>query len=158
MSGGILHGESAHWWLWPDGRRLDHRTASTFVPKLVEAVRAAKFGDPADSTVVVGLMISRDSAERATRRITEAVGPGARIFIGGKLGSLFSPTVLDNLDKGMRAAVMEVSATSFGLAAGMFPFNLSAAFRAARTMRFDGVHINEASSARVASFGGVEIT
>jgi len=46
----------------------------------------------------------------------------------------------------------------YGLAAGLFTNDLKTAFRAARALRFGGVHINEASSARVdvMPFGGVK--
>jgi succinate-semialdehyde dehydrogenase/glutarate-semialdehyde dehydrogenase len=46
----------------------------------------------------------------------------------------------------------------FGLAVGVFTSNLHTAFAAARALDFGGIHINEASSARVdvMPFGGVK--
>jgi acyl-CoA reductase-like NAD-dependent aldehyde dehydrogenase len=158
---------------------VDRRIAATFVPKLVEAVRATKIGDPADPSVIIGPMISQASAERAARWVTEAVAAGARVLVGGKHdGAVFMPTVLDRVTKNMRVvceeifapvlciveyeslddAVMQANATPYGLAAGLFTSDISTAFRTARAMRFGGVHINEASSARVdvMPFGGVK--
>lgn len=158
---------------------VDRRIAPTFVPKLVEAVRATKVGDPADPSVVIGPMISRASAERAAKWVAEAVASGARILVGGKHeGALFMPTVLDRVDAKMRVvceeifapvlcviefdsldeAVAQANATPFGLAAGLFTADIGTALRTARAMRFGGVHINEASSARVdvMPFGGVK--
>lgn len=158
---------------------VDRRIAGTFVPKLVEAVRAAKVGDPADPTVVIGPMITRGHAERAASWIKEAVDGGARILTGGTHeGTVFTPTVLDRVDETMRVvceeifapvvciiefdslddAVARANASPFGLAAGLFTSNLNTAMRTARALRFGGVHVNEASSARVdvMPFGGVK--
>lgn len=158
---------------------VDRRIAPTFVPKFVEAVRATKVGDPADPSVIIGPMISRASAERAARWVSDAVAGGARVLTGGTHeGALFMPTVLDRVHKDMRVvceeifapvvcviefesladAVTQANATPFGLAAGLFTSDIATAFRTARALRFGGVHINEASSARVdvMPFGGVK--
>ena len=158
---------------------VDRRIAGTFVPKLVEAVRTTKAGDPADPSVVIGPMITRQHAERAETWVQEAVEGGARILTGGtREGSVFAPTVLDRVDASMRVvceeifapvvcviefddlneAVARANASPFGLAAGLFTSDLSTAMRTARALRFGGVHVNEASSARVDAmpFGGVK--
>ncbi len=149
---------------------VDRRIASTFVPKLVEAVRAVKVGDPGDSAVIIGPMISQASADRVARWVDEAIAAGARVLIGGKHdGALFIPRVIDRVSKDMRVvceeifapvlciiefdslddAVAQANATPFGLSAGLFTSDISTAFRTARAMHFGGLHINEASSARV---------
>jgi succinate-semialdehyde dehydrogenase / glutarate-semialdehyde dehydrogenase len=158
---------------------VDRRIAGHFVPKFVEAVRATKAGDPGDPSVVVGPMITRAHAERAASWVRDAVAGGARILTGGTLdGQVFTPTVLDRVEDTMRVvceeifapvvclmefddiddAVTRANASPFGLAAGLFTTNLQTAFRVARALRFGGVHVNEASSARidVMPFGGVK--
>jgi succinate-semialdehyde dehydrogenase/glutarate-semialdehyde dehydrogenase len=158
---------------------VDRRVAGTFVPKLLEAVRATKVGDPADPSVAIGPMITREHAERAASWVKEAVEGGARILTGGTHeGAVFTPTVLDRVDDTMRVvceeifapvvciiefddlgeAVARANASPFGLSAGLFTSDLSTAMRTARALRFGGVHINEASSARVDAmpFGGVK--
>jgi succinate-semialdehyde dehydrogenase/glutarate-semialdehyde dehydrogenase len=158
---------------------VDRRIAGDFVPKFVEAVRATKAGDPADPSVVVGPMITRAHAERAASWVRDAVAGGARILTGGNLdGQVFAPTVLDRVEDTMRVvceeifapvvclmefddiddAVARANASPFGLAAGLFTTNLKTAFRVSRALRFGGVHVNEASSARidVMPFGGVK--
>jgi succinate-semialdehyde dehydrogenase/glutarate-semialdehyde dehydrogenase len=158
---------------------VDRRIAGDFVPKFVEAVRATKAGDPRDSSVVVGPMITRAHAERAASWVRDAVADGARILTGGTLdGQVFAPTVLDRVEDTMRVvceeifapvvclmefddiddAVARANASPFGLAAGLFTTNLKTAFRVSRALRFGGVHVNEASSARidVMPFGGVK--
>lgn len=158
---------------------VDRRIAGSFVPQLVEAVRAAKAGDPSDPSVVIGPMITREHAERAASWVREAVAGGARILTGGTHeGAVFAPTVLDRVDETMKVvceeifapvvcvmefdavgeAVARANASPFGLAAGLFTSDIGTALRTARALRFGGVHINEASSARVDAmpFGGVK--
>lgn len=158
---------------------VDRRIAAKFTPAFVDAVRSLKVGDPADPSVVIGPMISQASAERAARWVDEAVSAGARVLVGGTHdGALFMPTVLDRVSADMRVvceeifapvvciiefdqlseAVAQANATPFGLAAGLFTSNISTALRTAPALRFGGVHINEASSARVdvMPFGGVK--
>ena len=158
---------------------VDRRITETFVPKFVEAVRAVKTGDPSDPSVVVGPMITREHAERAASWVDQAVAAGARVLVGGsREGQVFMPTVLDRVDEKMRVvceeifapvvclmefdhiedAVARANASPFGLAAGLFTTNLHTALSVSRELRFGGVHVNEASSARidVMPFGGVK--
>ena len=158
---------------------VDRRIAGEFVEKLVTATRAMKFGDPADPATVIGPMISLQHALRAESWVAEAVSAGAEVLAGGtRDGALMAPTVLARVTDDMRVsceeifapvvsvvefdgvdeAVARANATPFGLAAGLFTSNLPTAFRAARALRFGGVHINEASSSRVDAmpFGGVK--
>jgi len=71
---------------------------------------------------------------------------------------IFAPVLsiieFDDLDE----AISGANGTDFGLSAGLFTSNLHAALRTAQALRFGGVHINEASSARVDAmpFGGVK--
>lgn len=71
----------------------------------VEAVAAAagslKIGDPADSSTLVGPLISEAHRERVHRIVSEAVERGARLVIGGQpppqleRGWYYQPTLLD---------------------------------------------------------------
>ena len=71
---------------------------------------------------------------------------------------IFAPVVsvveFDTLEEAIDLA----NSTPFGLSVGLFTANLHTAFQAARELRFGGIHINEASSARVdvTPFGGVK--
>jgi acyl-CoA reductase-like NAD-dependent aldehyde dehydrogenase len=158
---------------------VDRKIADVFIPKFVAAVRATKAGDPADPATIVGPMITVEHAQRAASWVADAVSGGAQILTGGgREGALFEPTVLHRVNDQMRVvceeifapvvsiiefdhldeAIARANASPFGLAAGLFTSNLQVAFRAARALRFGGVHINEASSARVdvMPFGGVK--
>jgi len=158
---------------------VDRRIAGEFVPRFVAAVKAVKAGDPADPDTIVGPMISREHAGRAASWVAEAVQGGARLLTGGApTDSVFPPTVLQDVRDDMRVyceeifapvvsivefddldeAVRRANDSPYGLAAGLFTSDLSTALRTARRMNFGGVHVNEASSARVdvMPFGGVK--
>ncbi|HTJ94988.1 MAG TPA: aldehyde dehydrogenase family protein [Pararobbsia sp.] len=153
--------------------------ADRFIPKFIEAVKATPCGDPADPKTIIGPMISLQHAERAEAWVREAVESGARVLTGGKReGTVFEPTVLHGVTDSMKVVCQEVfapvvsiiefdrieeavagaNASDFGLAAGLFTSDLKTALRTAQQLEFGGVHINEASSARVDTmpFGGVK--
>jgi acyl-CoA reductase-like NAD-dependent aldehyde dehydrogenase len=158
---------------------VDRRIAGAFVPKLVAAAQKMKAGDPSDPSTVIGPMISPHHAQRAQSWVDAAVAAGAKVLTGGRLeGTVMAPTVLTDVTDDMKVvceeifapvvsivevdgideAVAKANGTAFGLAVGLFTSNLHTAFTAARQLRFGGVHINEASSARVDAmpFGGVK--
>jgi acyl-CoA reductase-like NAD-dependent aldehyde dehydrogenase len=158
---------------------VDREIAGEFIPKFVAATRALKFGDPAEPATVIGPMISVSHAQRAQAWIDEAVKGGAEILTGGRCDrALLQPTVLHRVTDSMKVfceeifapvvsviefdrldeAVARANAQPFGLSVGLFTSNLHAAFTAANALRFGGIHINEASSARVdvMPFGGVK--
>ncbi|MDB5796990.1 MAG: aldehyde dehydrogenase family protein [Paucimonas sp.] len=158
---------------------VDRRIADRFIPEFVAAARAARAGDPADPKTLIGPMISTHHAERAASWVAEAVAAGATLLTGGgREGNVMQPTVLANVQDSMRVyceeifapvvsilefdsldeAVRRANDSPFGLAAGLFTSNLHTAMRIARQLEFGGVHVNEASSARVdiMPFGGVK--
>lgn len=158
---------------------VDRKIAAEFIPKFVAATRAMKFGDPADPATVIGPMITAGHAQRASSWIAEAVSGGAQVLSGNRCeGALLEPTVLYRVTDQMKVmceeifapvvsicefdqldeAIARANAQPFGLSVGVFTSNLHAAFAAARALRFGGIHINEASSARVdvMPFGGVK--
>ena len=158
---------------------VDRRIVDAFVPKLVETARKMRAGDPADPATVIGPMISLQHAQRAQSWVEAAVTGGAKLLTGGQReGTVMHPTVLTDVRDDMKVvceeifapvvsvvpfdgideAVAKANGQPFGLAAGLFTSNLHTAFAAAKQLRFGGVHINEASSARVDAmpFGGVK--
>lgn len=150
-----------------------------FLPRLLEATRALKVGDPHEPETDVGPMISEREAIRAERIVAEAVAQGARIVTGGgRSGALLEPTILADVHPDMDVmreeifapvlsvvpfdsfddAARLVNATPFGLAAGVFTRDLIGAMEAARKLHVGVVHINDASSSRVdlMPFAGVK--
>ena len=151
----------------------------TFVDALVDATKTARIGDPKDPATLVGPMISVRAAERAASWVEEAVAQGARLVCGGRRdGALFYPTILVDVTPRMRvmceeifapvisivpydsldAAMADINATPYGLAAGIFTTNVNVAMKAARQLEVGTVHINETSSSRVdvMPYGGVK--
>jgi succinate-semialdehyde dehydrogenase/glutarate-semialdehyde dehydrogenase len=158
---------------------VERPIVSAFVEQLVDATTRAKVGDPRDPETLVGPMIHRREAERASEWVAEAVAQGARIAVGGgRDGALFQPTVIVDATVRMRvmcdevfapviavvpfdsldAALDEVNGTPFGLAAGIFTTNINTAMHAARRLEVGTVHVNETSSSRVdiMPYGGVK--
>ena len=138
-----------------------------------------KFGDPSDSSTIIGPMISQKSTDRAMAWVKEAIANGAQVLTGGAaVGPVMEPTILSNVSGDMKVVCEEIFApvisiiefdtleeaikgangSPFGLAAGIFTNDLHNALSAAKILRFGGVHINEASSSRidVMPFGGVK--
>jgi succinate-semialdehyde dehydrogenase/glutarate-semialdehyde dehydrogenase len=146
---------------------------------LYERVKRIRTGDPHDPATTMGPLIAESEAERVENWIHEAEKDGADLLCGGgRDGSVVQPTLLTNVRRGMRIVDHEVfgplisiipfdtldeavdlaNASPYGLAAGIFTRDMSRGLKAARRMRFGGVHINEASSARADAmpFGGVK--
>lgn len=158
---------------------VDRAIHDAFTARLIEAAAELKYGDPSDPDTVIGPMISLEHAKRAESWVAEAADAGAKILIGGtRSGSVMAPTVLTDVDARMKVVCDEIfapvlsiipfatldeavglaNASPFGLAAGLFTANLHRALRVSQALRFGGVHVNEASSARVdvMPFGGVK--
>lgn len=147
--------------------------------RLVEFAHTLKAGDPRDPDTRVGPLISEAAAERAEQWLKEAVERGARLLCGGQRNrAVITPAILTDVPPDCRVWCQEAFApllsiqpfddfdamlasandTPYGLSAGIFTQNLDRAMKAARTLRFGTVQINESSSARsdVMPFGGVK--
>src|SRR6188472_1399161 len=146
-----------------------------FLPKVGELV----LGDPADEATDVGPVIDDDSRERILSWIEEARDGGAEILAGGgPEGDLIQPTVIANASLDMRVCREEVfgpvvvvntyetldeaialaNGTRYGLQAGIFTADIRAALKAARSLEFGGVTVNEAPTFRSDQmpYGGVK--
>ena len=153
--------------------------AEAFTDKLIAATAALHVGDPRESCTDVGPMINEREAMRAEAWIREAIDAGATLLYGGRRErALLYPTILTNVDAGMRLACEEVFApvvgvvpygtldeaiaqandSPFGLAAGIFSRDIVRVMQAARRLHVGLLHVNDASSSRVdlMPFGGVK--
>lgn len=158
---------------------VDARVVDRFVPLLVAATEALVVGDPRDPATAIGPMISEDEARRAEAWIAEAVAGGAQVACGGtRSGAVLRPTVLLGSQADMRvmceeifapvlsvipferldAAIAQVNAVPFGLAAGVFTRDINRAMYLAKRLHVGIVHVNEPSSSRVdmMPFAGVK--
>jgi acyl-CoA reductase-like NAD-dependent aldehyde dehydrogenase len=141
-----------------------------FVDALVAEVADLVVGDPLDDATDVGPLIRTDDRDRVVAWIAEAVEAGAKVRHGGEVNDdgTLQPTILDEVTPDMKVACEEVfgpvlaiqaiasveegirlaNDTRYGLQAGIFTGDLSAALAAATQLRFGGVTINESPTFR----------
>jgi len=112
------------------GARLlvDERIAKTFVPKVVERVRALRVGDPEEASTDLGALISEAHLEKVSRYVAIARDEGGRIECGGERvkvpgrcagGAFFAPTVITGLAPECRVNQEEI----FGPVVTVIPFS-----------------------------------
>jgi acyl-CoA reductase-like NAD-dependent aldehyde dehydrogenase len=132
---------------------------------LVEGVKGLVVGDPMDEATDVSALISTGERDRVKSWIDDAVADGGRVACGGEIGSdgVLQPTVIVDAKPEMNVCALEVfgpvvaiqsfsdfdealrraNDTRYGLQAGVFTADVAKAIRAARTLDFGGVLINE---------------
>jgi acyl-CoA reductase-like NAD-dependent aldehyde dehydrogenase len=147
-------------------RILVHRSiAEAFVEELVAGVRTLVVGDPMDDSTDVSALISRSERDRVAGWIAEAVADGGSVACGGELDAngVLMPTVIVGAKPSMNVCAKEVfgpvvavqvyddfddalriaNETDFGLQAAVFTADITKGLKAARTLDFGGVLINE---------------
>ncbi|MEU0938797.1 aldehyde dehydrogenase [Embleya sp. NPDC005971] len=148
-------------------RLLVHSSiADRVTDAVVERARALRIGDPLDPATTMGALVSAAHLARVREHIARAHAAGARLRTGGervdRLGHFLEPTVFDRVTPEMALAREEVfgpvlavltfdtedeairlaNATEYGLAAGVWTTNLSAAHRISRAVRAGTVWVN----------------
>ena len=132
---------------------------------LADAVKTLVVGDPLEEATDVSALISKGERDRVKAWIDEAVADGGRVACGGEIGAdgVLQPTVIVDATPEMSVCALEVfgpvvaiqsfatfdealekaNETRYGLQAGVFTADVSKAMKAARTLDFGGVLINE---------------
>jgi acyl-CoA reductase-like NAD-dependent aldehyde dehydrogenase len=160
-------------------RVLVHRSvADDFAAELTEQVASLKVGDPMDDSTDVSALITPGDTERVKSLIDDAVAEGAKIAIGGEVeGRLLQPTVITDATDDMKVCRAEVfgpvvalqayddldqalasaNDSDYGLQASIFTSDLGTALKAARTLDYGGVLVNEVPTFRTDQmpYGGV---
>ncbi|HEX8857402.1 MAG TPA: aldehyde dehydrogenase family protein [Thermoleophilaceae bacterium] len=134
-----------------------------FLDALLPRVEAIEAGDPLGGSATIGSLISEREAERVERTIAEAAGNGARVLVGGdRDGAVVSPAVVDGVEPsaplsrdelfGPAVAVTRVADvdeairvandSSYGLGAGVFTNDVTAAMRFVREVDAGALHVN----------------
>jgi acyl-CoA reductase-like NAD-dependent aldehyde dehydrogenase len=150
-----------------------------FLDALVPLVEGLVVGDPLDEKTDVSALISHGDRDRVQEWIDEAVAGGADVLAGGKVreDGLLMPTVLGDVTPDMKVCSLEVfgplvgvstytdlddafrlaNDTRYGLQAAIFTSDLGDALRAARTLDYGGVLVNEVPTWRADQqpYGGV---
>ena len=150
-----------------------------FLDRLLSYVSKLKMGDPMKEDTHIGPMIDPAAALRTEEWVKEAIQQGAKLVIGGKRrDQFFEPTVLTDTQPSMKVcseevfaplvmvmpyrtfdeAIVQVNHSVYGLQAGVFTRDLSAAFKAYDEIEVGGLMINEVPAFRVdpMPYGGVK--
>lgn len=139
--------------------------AEDFTAALVAEVEALVVGDPADDATDVSALIDAGETDRVKSWIEEATAAGATVATGGDLtgDGVLRPTVLTGVTDDMKVCALEVfgpvvaiatytdyddalaraNDSQYGLQAAVFTKDLGKALKAADTLDFGGVLINE---------------
>ena len=148
-----------------------------FAKKLVGETEKLVMGNPLDKTTTLGTLISEKAAMQVEQTVDMAVKEGAKILTGGKReGAFYGATVIDNVKPDMDLVVNETfgpvapiirvksldeaievaNDTEYGLQAGVFTSDYSAAMRCANEIEAGTVFINKQSTFRTDNmpFGG----
>lgn len=159
-------------------RILVHDTIyDIFRERFVRQCMQLKAGDPLDAEVDVGPMISITAAQRVEQVVNDAIESGAELLCGHRReGSLYAPTVLENVSLNCKLWVEEVFAPvvalqrfhgieealelanspEYSLHAAIFTASLTTALKASAELEAGGVMINDSSDYRFDAmpFGG----
>lgn len=158
---------------------VDRKIYQPFLDVLVPLVAELKVGDQFAEDTDVCPMISKTEAARVQSWIDRATGKGARVLAGGKGdGTLFTPTVLTDVDLDMEVVCDEVfgplvsvipydsiddafkmvNTSEYGLNTGIFTNDVNLAFRAIKEIEVGALLINDIPGFRVDNmpYGGVK--
>ena len=134
-----------------------------FIEALKPKVEALKVGPSLEEDTKLSAMISEKDAIRVGEWIDDAVKSGARVVTGGKReGTVFHPTIVADVDPGMRISCEELfgpavgvtpvetideaialcNDSTYGLGAGIFTQDINNAWRFAREVESGNIMIN----------------
>ncbi len=142
---------------------VDRKVADDFVAKLGRKAELLPAGNPRNSNIVLGPLISTEAALKVDALVKEAVAQGATLVAGGKVdGPVMAATVLDHVTRDMRIyheesfgpvapvirvgtvdeAIMVANDTEYGLSAAVFGRDVNRALAVARRIESGICHIN----------------
>jgi succinate-semialdehyde dehydrogenase/glutarate-semialdehyde dehydrogenase len=132
---------------------VDNSVRDKFTDLLREALATIKVGDPHDSSVFFGPLISESAAVEVERQVQATINQGAHLVCGGKRrGAFFEPTIIDNVSSNMDIAhsievfgpvipiigfnsideaIKLANATEYGLSGGVVTNDLKVALKVA---------------------------
>lgn len=139
------------------------RVHGDLLDALVPMVEAIPYGDPSRDGTRLGTLISEDEARRVEGALHAAVDGGATLLTGGQReGAIVTPAVVDDVAptaplnqeelfgpavavstaEDWATAIAYANSTAYGLGAGVFTRDVSAAVRAMRQIDAGVIHIN----------------
>ncbi len=156
-----------------------HSIRDALIDRLVPKVEALVVGSPLDDDTDVSALISQSERDRIVGWIDEAIGAGAKVAVGGEVkNDVLTPTILTNVTPDMKVCSQEVfgpligvqgydsfdealdlaNDSRYGLQAAVFTHDLNTALKAAHSLDFGGVIVNEMPTYRTDQmpYGGVK--
>ena len=161
---------------------VQNSVKEAYTVKLIEAVKALKYGDPMDPATNMGPTINERTAKKAKEDIEFTISEGAKLLLGGEIhGCFVEPTILTDITRDMEIAkdrevfgpvmpiigfdtldeAVEISNQSqYGLQAGIMTKDIKAAIQAANKLECGCVVIGTCGNYRCAhqAFGGCKQT
>lgn len=140
-----------------------------FTAKIIEAMKAVRYGDPAQAdagALEMGPLIEERAAKSVADKVNRAVEQGATLALGGKRaatkGFYFEPTVLTDVNNGMDIMKEETfgpvlpiavfdtldevvalaNDTEYGLTSSVYTRDINEAFYVTRRLQFGETYIN----------------
>ncbi|MBT2225285.1 aldehyde dehydrogenase family protein [Nonomuraea sp. NEAU-A123] len=139
------------------------RVHGDLLDALVPLVEAIPYGDPSQDGTRLGTLISEAEARRVEGALRASVDGGAKLLTGGQReGAIVTPAVVDDVApdaplnqeelfgpavaistaEDWATAIAYANSTAYGLGAGVFTKDVSAAVRAMRQIDAGVIHIN----------------
>ena len=160
---------------------IDDKIADEFIQKFVNETQKLVTGDPMDPETDVDPLITKTAAIEVENRVNNAITGGAELLCGGKRnGTVYIPTVLDNVNSNMEIvqyetfgpvspiiringideAIKVANNTKYGLQAGIFTNNINNAMKAVKEIEAGAVIVNKQSTYRMDNmpFGGCKMS
>ncbi len=160
---------------------LHEDIADGFIERLVTNMESLKVGDPILPDTDIGPLITPGERDRVKEWIDEAVAGGGKLLTGGELvdeGRCLAPTLIEHPDRKANVWCEEIfgpvatvdrfsdfdqglamaNDSKFGLQAGVFTADIGNGLKAANTLEFGGVLINEVPTFRADQqpYGGIK--
>jgi acyl-CoA reductase-like NAD-dependent aldehyde dehydrogenase len=160
---------------------LHEAVADEFTSRFVSKAESLTVGDPLDPETDVGPLISPDDRDRVKEWVDEAANAGAEILTGGELvdeDRCLAPTVIANPSTEVKVwheeifgpvatisrfsdfeqAIEMANDSKYGLQAGVFTRDMGTGIKAAQSLEFGAVLINEVPTFRADQqpYGGVK--
>jgi lactaldehyde dehydrogenase/glycolaldehyde dehydrogenase len=138
-----------------------------FTSRLVEAMKAVKYGNPlVDTGIQMGPLINKAAQDSVQQKVDRAVEEGAKVLLGGKkvegTGSFFEPTVIADATNKMEIVQEEIfgpvipivtfstldeaielaNDSEFGLTSSLYTQNLNVAMKVIKRLKYGETYIN----------------
>ncbi|MDF9839367.1 MULTISPECIES: aldehyde dehydrogenase [unclassified Paenibacillus] len=138
-----------------------------FTARLVEAMKAVKYGNPlVDTGIQMGPLINKAAQDSVQQKVDRAVEEGAKVLLGGKkvegTGSFYEPTVIAGATNKMEIVQEEIfgpvipivtfatldeaielaNDSEFGLTSSLYTQNLNVAMKVIKRLKYGETYIN----------------